>query len=116
MKGLCYIVLIIAFFIYYQQNPVFTLVIITIGLGIYVYFKSRKSRSSSGIFTFFSKHSPSNQNNKLEDFITLILLQQTLQSFNSPNNKKKNASEKMIKDEEKIEIVKQEVLALLEEK
>jgi hypothetical protein len=115
MKGLCYIVLIIAFFIYYQQNPVFTIVIIIIGLGVYIYFKSRKSDSSSGIFAFFSRHSPSTQKSKLEDFMTLMLLQQTLQS-SSPPSIKEDPPEKMTKYEEQIETVKNEMLALLEEK
>jgi hypothetical protein len=118
MKGLCYIVLILAFFIYYQQNPVFTVIIIIIGLGVYFYFKSRRSNSSSGPFAFFSRQSPPNQNKSLEDLITLMMLQQTFNSsFHSPSSKeKKQNSINKNEDEDQIEAIKQEVLALLEDK
>jgi hypothetical protein len=116
MKGLCYLVLIIAFFIYYQQNPIFTVVIVIIGLGVYFYFKSRKL-NSSGTFAFFSKHSSSNQNKSMEDLITFMMLQQILGSpASSTHTRAKN--DNIIKEndyEKQIETIKKEVLDLLED-
>ena len=117
MKGLCYLVLIIAFFIYYQQNPIFTVVIVIIGLGVYFYFKSRKS-NSSGTFAFFSKRSSSNQNKSMEDLIKFMMLQQILGSpASSTHSREKNDNLMKENDyEEQIEVIKNEVLDLFEDK
>ena len=54
MKGLCYIVLILGFFIFFQQNPLYAIIIIVIGLGVYILFKSRSSNSSKGVLGFLT--------------------------------------------------------------
>ncbi|MFX1470623.1 MAG: hypothetical protein ACFFB8_18405, partial [Promethearchaeota archaeon] len=70
MKGLCYIVLIIGFFLFYQQNPVYAVVIFALFVGVFIFFKSRKSSSSGGIFRFLSGKK-AQQDNRMNDLITL---------------------------------------------
>ncbi len=108
MKGLCYIVLIIGFFIFYQQNPLYAIIIIVIFLGVYIIFKSRSSGNSS-ILNFLSGRNPQ-QDSKIDDLITLMMLQQLLTS-NPQHHDTRDSTEN--KDE--IEKTKQEVLNLLEE-
>lgn len=111
MKGLCYIVLIVAFLMYFQQDPVFTVIIIVIGFGAYLFIKSRKKLPSrSGFFSFFSGKVPQQQDNKMDDLITLVMLQQLL---NSPQEiKPYDPNERA--NEKSLERVKNEVLELLE--
>jgi 5-bromo-4-chloroindolyl phosphate hydrolysis protein len=54
MKGMCYIVLIIAFLMFYQREPIFTIIIIGIVAGLYLFFRSRKSSSRRRRGGFFS--------------------------------------------------------------
>ncbi len=42
MKILCYFVLFIAFFVYYQQEPMFTLIVVALMIGVYLFFKVKK--------------------------------------------------------------------------
>ncbi|MHA2180349.1 MAG: hypothetical protein ACXAAH_02865 [Promethearchaeota archaeon] len=110
MKGYCYIVLIIGFFMFYQQNPMYAIIMIGIFIGGYVLVKSRKS--GSGVSGFF-KGKTSQPNNNMDDLITLMMLQQLT---NNSNSRIENIDEKRIRDHEKqIEKVKQEVLAILDE-
>lgn len=109
MKGLCYIALIIGFFMFYQQNPLYTIIILVLFLGVYVFFKSRSSGGGNGILNFLSGKNPQ-QDNKIDDLITLMMIQQLLNS-NPQNHDHRNNTE----HKDKIEKVKQEVLNLLEE-
>ena len=109
MKGLCYIALIIGFFMFYQQNPLYTIIILVLFLGVYLFFKSRSSGSGNGIFNFLSGRNPQ-QDNKIDDLITLMMLQQLLSS-NPQNHDVRDNTE----HNDKIEKIKQEVLNLLEE-
>jgi len=109
LKGLCYIALIIGFFMFYQQNPIYTIIILVIFLGVYLFFKSRSSGGSNGILNFLSGRNPQ-QDNKIDDLITLMMLQQLL-SPNPQNPEIRNNTE----HKDKIEKIKQEVLNLLEE-
>ena len=109
MKGLCYIALIIGFFMFYQQNPLYTIIILVLFLGVYLFFKSRSSGGGNGILNFLSGKNPQ-QDNKIDDLITLMMIQQLLTS-NPQNHDVRNNTE----HKDKIEKVKQEVLNLLEE-
>jgi hypothetical protein len=114
MKGLCYIALIIGFFIFYQQNPVYAIIIIIGFIGLFLFFKSRKFSSKRGGFGFLSGRQAS-QDNRMDDLITLIMLQQLMNS-NSNGSKDRIDQEEDYEFREKyIEQTKKEILDLLDE-
>ncbi|MFX0001730.1 MAG: hypothetical protein ACFE9Q_11265 [Candidatus Hodarchaeota archaeon] len=111
MKGLCYIVLILGFFIFYQQNPLYAIIIIVLFIGLYLFFKSR---SSPGNRTFgFLSGKQSQYDSKIDNLITLMMLQQLIKPSNHNHHSLKNKKEK--EREDTIEKIKKEVLELLEE-
>jgi len=112
MKGFCYIVLIIGFFIFFQQNPVYAVIFIGIFIAGYLYVKSKRSGSSGGVFGFM-KGNPQHQDGKFNDIMTLMMLQQLFS--NSEPRYVHDDSIKENNNEEQIEQTKQEVLELLDE-
>ena len=111
MKGFCYIVLILGFFIFYQQNPVYAIIIIALFIGIYLFFKSRSS-SRKGAFGFLSGKQ-TQYGSKIDDLITLMMIQQLMTPSNRDNHSLKDMKKK--EREDNIEKIKNEVLDLLEE-
>ncbi len=112
MKGFCYIALIIGFFLFYQQNPMYAIVIIVLFFGVYIFYKSRTSTSGNGPMSFLAGRT-NHQDTKVDDLITLMMIQQLMSSnHNSGNNDpiRRSEDEKRIK---KIEQTKQEILDLL---
>lgn len=112
MKSIFCVVLIVAFLMYYQTNPVFTIVIVVIALGIYIFYKSKTSGSSSGISRFLSGRAPHQEDRKIDDLITLVMLQQLLTS-NPHETPHGHLDQKKTKDQ-KLEKIKNEVLELLD--
>ncbi|MHA2036239.1 MAG: hypothetical protein ACW972_08875 [Promethearchaeota archaeon] len=110
MKGYCYIVLAIGFFMFYQQNPMYAVIVIGIFIVGYVMVKSRKSgKGISGLF-----HGKGIQpHNSMDDLITLMMLQQLTANSNMRHDKYEE--EASMKHEREIEKVKQEALALLDD-
>ncbi|MHA2280724.1 MAG: hypothetical protein ACXAC5_07720 [Promethearchaeota archaeon] len=110
MKGYCYIVLVIGFFMFYQQNPMYAVIVIGIFIAGYILIKSRKSgKGVSGLF----RGKGAQPHNNMDDLITLMMLQQLT---SNSNTRQDNFEEKASREHEKeIEKVKQEVLALLDE-
>lgn len=112
MKGLCYIVLIIGFFIFFQQNPLYAVIIIVIFIGVYLLFKSRSSGSSQGILGFLTGNHPQ-QDSKIDDLITLMMIQQLISPQNNPDH---NIVDQQKQDPDLyVEKIKNEVLELLDE-
>jgi len=113
MKVLCYFAIIVGFMMFYQKDPILTVTIIVIGVGVYIFFKSRKGKG--GIVNAFFSGRSNSQDSKIDDLITLIILQQMFStpSSNEISNGNK-ASEKNNTREEEIEKVKEEILTLLE--
>ena len=109
MKGFCYIALIIGFFIFYQQNPMYAIIIIVLFIGVYLFFKSRKA--GGGVFAFLSGNQ-TQQNTKIDDLITLMMLQQLM---NSNENRVLPRNEKEQERKSEIDKIKKEVLDLLDE-
>ncbi len=112
MKGFCYITLIVGFFLFYQQNPMYAIVIIVLFFGVYIFYKSRTSTSGNGIMSFLAG-STSHQDTKVDDLITLMMVQQLM---NSNNNSGNNGSIRHSEDKERIEKIEQtkrEILDLL---
>jgi len=100
IKLFCYFVLIVAFLTFYQKDTVFTLVIVALAAGGYLYFKLKKRGNISS-----NKKNPSvSKTNNLYD---LIMAQQLLRdnglemgTNNIQKNKVKNieAKKKEIRD------------------
>jgi len=114
MKGYCYIALVISFFIFYQQNPMYALVMIALFIIVYIYFKSRRAGSSSGKFGFFGGRGNQAHDSRMDDLITLIMVQQLL-NFSSPDTDNHMYEDSKKSRKEQIEKTQQEVLELLEE-
>lgn len=113
MKGLCYIVLILGFFIFFQQNPLYAIIIIVIFLGVYILFKSRSSNSSRGVLGFLTG-THSQQDSRIDDLITLMMVQQLLSSQNGHDQN--NFEYKKQDQDLHIDKIKSEVLELLDDK
>ncbi|MFX0106023.1 MAG: hypothetical protein ACFE75_11095 [Candidatus Hodarchaeota archaeon] len=111
MKGFCYIALIIGFFIFFQQNPIYAIIIIVLFVGVYLFFKSRSSGSKGGLFGFLSGKQPQ-QDSKIDDLITLMMIQQLMNP--SSQNSDNQLKDKKRKNHDEIDRIKKEVLDLLE--
>ena len=117
MKGMCLIVVGLAFFMVYQTNPMGTLIIAGVILAGYAYIKSRKRGGPRRTGLFFGKGVRSMQESSpVNDIMTMFLVQQILDK----NRDKLSSSQSQEKDQkEKKEILeleqkKQEILSLLE--
>ena len=112
MKGFCYIALIIGFFVFYQQNPMYAIIVIVLFVGVYLFFKTRLSGSKGRGLGFFSRKN-TQQDSKIDDLITLMMVQQLMKS---PSQKSDNqVQDKKEEEDEHIDIIKREVLELLED-
>jgi len=120
MKGMCYIILIVAFLMFYQREPVFSIIIIGIAIALYLFFKSWKSSSRGrrgGFLSTITGRENDSQEKNIEDLITLMLLQQ-LFSENSNNNINQNIDKiHSTRNSRELEIqkIKEEILDLFQE-
>jgi hypothetical protein len=112
MKGMCLIVVGLAFFMVYQTNPVGTLIIAGAILAGYAYIKSRKKGGSRRNGVFFGKGVRSMQeSSQVNEIMTMFLVQQLLDK----NHDKLIQPQPREQDQEilKLEEKKQEILSLL---
>ena len=117
MKGMCYLILIVAFLMFYQQEPIFTIIIIGIAAGLYLFFRSRKSssrRRSGGFFSAITGRTNDRYERNIDDMITLMMLQQ-LFSKKTPQPKNENLMTNDNSEPAKLEKIKEDILALLPE-
>ena len=115
MKIIIYFALIVAFLMFYQKNPVYTIVIICIALGTYFLYKSRKSNGNRyrGGFRFLSGKS-TYQNDNMDDILMLLMIQQIFSpSFNSELAKSELSTNEKQAEESEIDTIKREMLELL---
>ena len=91
MKGYCFLILAVAFLMYFQKEPVFTIIILGIGIAVYLFFKARKS--GKGIAGFFGGNELPNQQDKMNDLMTLIIFQQLLSNSSNSGSKPANQSQ-----------------------
>ncbi|MHA1987213.1 MAG: hypothetical protein ACW98D_11280 [Promethearchaeota archaeon] len=95
---------------FYQQNPMYAIIVIGVCAVGYILIKSR--RSGSGISGFFKGKTPQTNTN-MDDLITLMMLQQLT---NNSNSRIERPDELENNDHENhIEKVKQEALALFDD-
>ena len=98
---------------FYRQSPVVSIILVIVFLASYIYYKSRNGRNSSNPRTFFSGRQSQN-NGRVDDLVTLVVLQQMV-------NKPTNSYTKPVEDtlaterEKAIEQTRKEVHQLLEE-
>ena len=97
---------------FYQKDPVATVVIVVLFLALYLFFKARKGRRMEGRGGFF-KGSNSVRDNRVDDLVTLLV---THQLITSTSNKEYNDFYQDEGDdrEEEIERIKRQILELLE--
>ncbi|MBY9008303.1 MAG: hypothetical protein KGD74_00395 [Candidatus Lokiarchaeota archaeon] len=111
MKGFCLIAIVVAMLMFYQKEPVYTVVIIGIGVVIYFVYKSKKS--GKGLLGGFFSGNQSQQDSRIDDLIALMMLQQ----FSSTNPQNNSASHQISEDarrrREAIDKTQKEVLDLL---
>ena len=115
MKVVIYFALIVGFLMFYQTNPMYTIVIICIVLGTYLFYRSRRgNRGNSKGGNRFLSGGTNPQNDNMDDLITLMMIQQLFSPspgseslrYQLPNDKKQD-------EESEIDKTKREVLELL---
>ncbi len=95
---------------FYQQNPMYAVIMIGIFIAGYILVKSRKSgKGVSGLF----RGKGAQPHNSMDDLITLMMLQQLTNTSNSELRKREEQSDN--EHEQYIEKVKQEALSLLDD-
>lgn len=107
MKGYCFLILAVAFLMYFQKEPVFTVTILAIGIGMYFFIKARKS--GKGLFSFMGGNMDPQQD-RMNDIITLLMLQQLISD--TPKNQPPPSVQK--RQEVPTEPIEKEIMALFE--
>lgn len=97
--------------IFFQKEPVYTVIIVGIGLAIYLYYKAKKS--GKGVLGSFFSGQQSAQDRNFDDLLTLMMLQQLVSSNPQNNTASKQISEESRKRRDEIEKTQREVLDLL---
>ena len=111
MKGFCLIAIIVAMLMFYQKEPVYTVVIVGAGLGLYLYFKAKKS--GKGVLGSFFSGPQSSQDRNFDDLLTLMMLQQLISSNPQNSSASQQISAESKKRREEVEKTQREVLDLL---
>ena len=111
MKGYCLIAVVIALLMFYQREPVYTVIIVGVGLGLYLYYKAKKR--GKGVFGSFFSGPQSAQDRNFDDLIALMMLQQLVSSNPQTSTASNQISEETRKRKEEIEKTRKEVLDLL---
>ena len=111
MKIFLFLILIVAFLMFYQKNALYAVIIMMILLGLYLFFKRKKHLGNGSGSGFFS-----GGNHNQNDLIDLIFVQQLINS--SVNNDLSNFNDKFSSSsnekEIKIERIKKEIMELLD--
>ena len=95
---------------YFQKEPVYTVVIIGIGIAVYIYFKSRKGKG--GVFGKFLGGRSEDSEDRMNDLMIFFMLQQMMNNSNQ-HHESSDRQEKP-KKQDQFDKIKQEVLDLLE--
>ena len=111
LKGFCLIAIIVAMLMFYQKEPLYTVVII--GIGVVIYFVYKAKKSGNGLLgAFFSGNQP-HEDSRLDDLIALMILQQLTTNNSTNNSASQVISDKAQKRLDAIDKTKKEVLDLL---
>ena len=112
MKGFCLVAVVVAMLMFYQKEPVYTLVIIGIGLFFYLFYKAKKN--GNGLLRTFMSGNQTSQDRNFDDLMALIMLQQLLSSNPQGSSASRAISEVSQKRREDIDKIQREVLDLLD--
>ena len=111
MKSYCLIAIVVAMLMFYQKEPVYTLVIVGVGLTLYLYYKAKKS--GKGMLGSFFSGPQTPQDRNFDDLVALMMIQQLITSNPQNSTASKQISEESKKRREEIEKTQKEVLELL---
>ena len=114
MKGFCLVAVVVAMLMFYQKEPVYTLVIIGVGLFFYLFYKARKSGNGNGLLGAFMSGNQTSQDRNFDDLMALIMLQQLLSNNPQSSSASREISEASQKRREEIDKIQREVLDLLD--
>lgn len=112
MKGFCLVAVVVGFLMFYQKEPVYTLVIIGVGLFFYLFYKSKKS--GKGVLGILMSGNQTSQDRNFDDLMALIMLQQLISNNSHESSSSREISEESQNRNEEIEKAKREVLDLLD--
>ncbi len=112
MKGFCLVAVVVAMLMFYQKEPVYTLVIIGVGLFFYLFYKAKKS--GNGLLGTFMSGNQTSQDRRFDDLMALIMLQQLLSNNSQGSSASREISEESQKRREEIDKIQNEVLDLLD--
>ncbi|MFX0073492.1 MAG: hypothetical protein ACFFAO_20635 [Candidatus Hermodarchaeota archaeon] len=112
IKIFLFFILAIAFLMFYQQNPVYTIIIVMVFLITYFMLKIRKKGTNRSILTYFSGKD-NQENDKLDEYITFMMLQQLVNPSSERDSVDVGNLESKSKFQDNIEKTKKEVLQLL---
>ena len=112
MKGFCLVAVVIAMLMFYQKEPVYTLVIIGVGLLVYLFYKARKS--GNGLLGVFMSGNQTSQDRNFDDLMALMMLQQLLSNNSQDSGASREILEENQKRREEIDKIQGEVLDLLD--
>ena len=100
---------------FYQKEPVYTLVIVGVGLFFYLFYKARKSGNGNGLLGgFMSGNQTKKQDRNFDDLMALIMLQQLLSNDPQGSSASRAISDESQKRREEISKIQKEVLDLLD--
>jgi hypothetical protein len=111
MKGYCFLILAVAFLMYFQKEPVFTVIILAIGISLSLLIKAKKS--GKGIFNFLSGNEHPSQD-RMNDVITLMMLQQLFSNNSNNSSSQSQAPEK--RQDKQPDSVEKEIMALFDKR
>ena len=116
MKGFCLVAVVVAMLMFYQKEPVYTLVIIGVGLFFYLFYKARKNGGGNGkgLLGAFMSGNQTSQDRNFDDLMALIMLQQLLSNNPQGSSASREISEESQKRREEIDKIQREVLDLLD--
>ena len=97
---------------FYQKEPVYTLVIIGVGLLVYLFYKARKS--GNGLLGVFMSGNQTSQDRNFDDLMALMMLQQLLSNNSQDSGASREILEENQKRREEIDKIQGEVLDLLD--
>ena len=112
MKGFCLVAVVVAMLMFYQKDPVYTLVIIGVGLFFYLFYKAKKS--GNGLLGTFMSGNQTSQDRNFDNLMALIMLQQLLSNNLQGSSSSREISDESQKRREEIDKIQRDVLGLLD--
>ena len=110
MKCFIYLILIVAFFMFYESNPVYAVVIVIILIGLFLLYKRKKSIGNGGGLAFRS-----GRNHQGSDLFNLMLMQQLINSSGNYNSPNLENTDRLVNERElEIEEIKKDILEIFD--